>query len=121
MMRIPPERVAGLAEDWKGKHPFFGAMFARNLLLCGPWPVPQQTKVGPVKSAPPVLVLSTAADPVTPQPGTERAAQQLPAGVVVGWQGAGHGALPQSSCATAAAQKFLIQGETPSGGTVCPP
>jgi pimeloyl-ACP methyl ester carboxylesterase len=119
--RIPPERVAGLTEDWRTKHPLFGAHFARELLACGPFPVPQQVKVPRLVGAPPVLVLTTATDPVTPREGSERAAQALPAGVVVGWQGGGHGALGQSACATRAAEEFLVDAKVPSSGTVCPP
>ncbi len=119
--RIPPERVAGLTGDWRGKHPLFGAWFARRLLVCGPFPVPAAVKAPRLTSSPPILVLSTATDPVTPQGGTQRAAQALPAGVVVGWQGSGHGALGRSACATQAAQEFLVDGKQPTGGTVCPP
>ncbi|MEU4445802.1 alpha/beta fold hydrolase [Actinosynnema sp. NPDC050801] len=119
--RIPPERVAGMAADWRTKQPLFGAYFARKLLACGPFPVPQAVKVPRLVGAPPVLVLTTAADPVTPREGSERAAQALPAGVVVGWQGGGHGALGQSACATKAAEEFLVSAKVPSSGTVCPP
>ncbi|WP_433270502.1 alpha/beta fold hydrolase [Actinosynnema sp. CS-041913] len=119
--RIPPERVAGLTKDWRAKHPLFGAWHARRLLLCGPFPVPQPAKPPKLTSAPPVLVLTTATDPVTPQGGSERAAQALPAGIVVGWQGGGHGALGQSACASQAAQEFLVDAEIPTSGTVCPP
>ncbi|GAA1291066.1 alpha/beta fold hydrolase [Saccharothrix xinjiangensis] len=119
--RIPPERVNSLADDWRGKHPLFGAYFARKLLTCGPFPVPQKVDVPKLTGAPPVLVLTTAADPVTPAAGAERAAQALPAGIVVGWQGSGHGALGQSACATAAAQEFLVNAVVPTSGTVCPP
>ncbi|WP_238412284.1 alpha/beta hydrolase [Saccharothrix deserti] len=119
--RIPPERVAGMAADWRTKHPLFGAYFARELLACGPFPVPQPAKVPRLVGAPPILVLTTAADPVTPQAGSERAAQALPAGIVIGWQGAGHGALGQSACATAASQEFLVNAKVPTSGTVCPP
>lgn len=119
--RIPPDRVAALAKDWQGKHKLFGTLFARNLLLCGPFPVPQLPKQDPLKSAPPILVLSTADDPVTPEPGTQRAAQRLPGGVLLGWQGSGHGALALSTCATAAARDYLIDAKVPTNGTVCPP
>ncbi|NUT49675.1 MAG: alpha/beta fold hydrolase [Saccharothrix sp.] len=119
--RIPPERVIGYTEDWRTKYPLFGAHFARQLLACGPFPVPQAPKVPKLTSAPPMLVLTTAADPVTPREGSERAAQALPAGVVVGWQGGGHGALGQSACATKAAEEFLVNAKVPAGGTVCPP
>ncbi|RKT53490.1 alpha/beta hydrolase [Saccharothrix australiensis] len=119
--RIPPELVAGLTEDWRAKHPLFGAWHARRLLLCGPFPVPQPERAPKLTSAPPVLVLTTATDPVTPQGGSERAAQALPAGVVVGWQGGGHGALGQSACASQAAEEFLVNARVPTNGTVCPP
>lgn len=119
--RIPLELVKGLAADWRGKHPLFGAWFAHKLLTCGPFPVPQPAEVPKTTAAPPVLVLTTAADPVTPAEGAERAAQALPAGVVVGWQGSGHGALGRSACATAAAGEFLVNAKVPTSGTVCPP
>ncbi|WP_235921841.1 alpha/beta hydrolase [Lentzea tibetensis] len=119
--RIPPDRVAGLSKDWQDKHKMFGALFARMLLRCGPFPVPQLQRQDPLKSAPPILVLSTADDPVTPAPGTERAAQRLPGGVLLGWQGSGHGALAQSPCATNAARDYLIDAKVPTNGTVCPP
>ncbi|KAA2261204.1 alpha/beta hydrolase [Solihabitans fulvus] len=119
--RITPQQVAALAQDWRNRHPLFGGLFAQRLLLCGPWSVPNPPQVPSGVNTPPMLVVSTAGDPVTPQSGTERAAQQLSAGVLVGWQGGGHGALGQSSCATAAAQHFLIDGKSPTNGTVCPP
>ncbi|MEU4741976.1 alpha/beta fold hydrolase [Actinosynnema sp. NPDC023658] len=119
--RIPPERVAGMTEDWRTKHPLFGAYLARKLLACGPFPVPQAVKPPNLTGAPPMLVLTTAADPITPREGSERAAQALPAGVVVGWEGGGHGALGQSACATKAAEEFLVNAKVPAGGTVCPP
>jgi hypothetical protein len=119
--RIPPERVKAMTEDWRSRHPLFGSWFARRMLECGPFPVPQAVKVPKLGSAPPMLVISTANDPVTPQGGSERAAQALPAGVLVGWQGSGHGALGQSACATAAAHDFLVNAKVPASGTVCPP
>ena len=119
--RVPPERVIGLTEDWRTKQPLFGAHFARKLLACGPFPVPQQVKAPRLVGAPPMLVLTTSTDPVTPKVGSERAAQALPAGVVVGWQGGGHGALGQSPCATRAAEEFLVGAKVPANGTVCPP
>ncbi|GDY32961.1 alpha/beta fold hydrolase [Gandjariella thermophila] len=121
--RLSPDRVARTAADWRGKYPLFGGLFADRLLWCSPWPVPQQTPPTTlaVPGAPPVLVLSTASDPITPAPGTERTAQQLTTGISVAWQGGGHGALATSPCATTAAQHFLVDGRAPTDGTVCPP
>ncbi|MBB4967547.1 alpha/beta hydrolase [Saccharothrix violaceirubra] len=119
--RLPPERVAAMATDWQGKHPLFGAYFARQLLRCGPFPVPQNPKPAKIASAPPVLVVTTADDPVTPKSGSERAAQALPAGVRVDWSGGGHGAVGRSSCATSAVEQFLVSAKVPTSGMSCPP
>ncbi|MFI6099109.1 alpha/beta hydrolase [Lentzea sp. NPDC051213] len=119
--RIPPDRVKALTADWQGKHAMFGAVFARQLLHCNPFPPPKAEKLDPLKSAPPIVVLSTANDVATPSSGTERAAQRLPGSALIGWQGSGHGALTLSSCATTAVREYLIDAKVPSNGTVCPP
>jgi pimeloyl-ACP methyl ester carboxylesterase len=121
--RLSPDRVARTAADWRGKYPLFGGAFAEQLLWCSPWPVPQQQPppAPSVPAAPPVLVLSTASDPLTPESGTKRTAEALTTGVSVEWQGGGHGALPISPCATEAAQRFLVDAKVPTSGTVCPP
>ncbi|MET9231839.1 alpha/beta hydrolase [Lentzea sp. NPDC003310] len=119
--RIPPDRVKALATDWQSKHPMFGALFARMLLHCNPFPPPKAEKVDALKSAPPIVVLSTANDASTPAPGTEHTAQRLPGSSLIGWQGSGHGALGLSGCATTAVRDYLVDAKVPSNGTVCPP
>jgi pimeloyl-ACP methyl ester carboxylesterase len=119
--RIPPDRVKALAADWQSKHAMFGAVFARMLLHCNPFPPPKAEKVDALKSAPPIVVLSTANDLSTPAPGTEHTAQRLPGSSLIGWQGSGHGALTLSGCATTAVRDYLIDAKVPSNGTVCPP
>jgi hypothetical protein len=66
-------------------------------------------------------VVGTANDAITPLDGTERAAQQLDSGVLLSWQGSGHGALGFSPCATDATINYLADGAVPRNGTVCPP
>lgn len=119
--RIPPDRVKALAVDWQSKHKMFGAVFARQLLHCNPFVPPKAEKVEPLKSAPPIVLLSTANDVLTPVSGTEHAAQRLPGSALIGWQGSGHGALTLSGCATTAVRDYLIDAKVPSNGTVCPP
>ncbi|WP_245744263.1 alpha/beta hydrolase [Lentzea fradiae] len=119
--RIPPDRVKALSADWQGKYSMFGALHARRLLHCNPFPPPKAEKLDPLKSAPPIVVLSTAHDPETPASGTEHAAQRLPGSALIGWQGSGHGALGLSGCATTAVRDYLIDAKVPSNGTVCPP
>jgi pimeloyl-ACP methyl ester carboxylesterase len=120
--RLSAEQVTKTAEDWNKKYPMFGALVAQQLSLCGVWPVQTQPLPSPVaKAAPPIVVLGTASDPVTPLPGTERAAHQLAKGILVTWQSGGHGALGFSSCATDAALAFIGEAKVPRDGTACPP
>jgi pimeloyl-ACP methyl ester carboxylesterase len=120
--RLSAEQVTKTAEDWNKKYPMFGALVAQRLSLCGVWPVQTQPLPSPTaKAAPPIVVLGTASDPVTPLPGTERAAHQLARGTLVTWQGGGHGALGFSSCATDAALAFFTDATIPRDGTACPP
>jgi pimeloyl-ACP methyl ester carboxylesterase len=120
--RLAPDQVSTTMKAWTGTYPLFGGLLAQDLLLCGPWPVPNQQLAKPTaKGAPPILVLSTENDPVTPATGSNRTAQQLDSGVLVNWLGSGHGALGQSACATQAAQNFLVNGKVPADPTTCPP
>jgi pimeloyl-ACP methyl ester carboxylesterase len=120
--RLAPAQVSATMKSWTGAYPLFGGLIAQDLLLCGPWPVPSQALPKPTaKGVPPILVLSTENDPVTPGTGSTRTAQQLATGVLVSWLGSGHGALGQSACATQATQNFLISARVPANPTTCPP
>lgn len=120
--RLPPQKITAASKSWRSENPLFGGYFAQGLSLCSPWPVPSHHHPDPTAGeAPPILVLSTAHDPITPAVGTEHAAARMDTSVLVKWQGSGHGALTGSSCAAQAATKFLTAGDTPTNGTVCPP
>jgi len=120
--RLALAQVAGTVKSLSGKNSLFGGVLAQSLLLCAPWPVPSvRLAVPTAKGAPPILVLATASDPVTPGSGSQHTAHELDSGVLVNWLGSGHGALGQSACATQAAQGFLINGHIPANPTTCPP
>ncbi|HEY0447846.1 alpha/beta hydrolase [Actinophytocola sp.] len=120
--RLSPERIKQYGEDWKKRFPTFGTLAAQRLALCSPWTVPNQPLPTPsARNAPPIVVIGTASDAVTPEEGSKRAAQQLASGVYLSWQGGGHGALGFSPCATDAAVSFLSDAKVPRNGTVCPP
>lgn len=120
--RVPPERAAQLVEQWRARSPLFGAMFAQRLLLCSAWPVPSKPPLSPgVRMLPPVLVVATAADPVTPAEGARRTADSVPSATLVTWQGQAHGALPRSPCITDLVTRFLVDAVNPPQDTLCPP
>ena len=95
---------------------------AARLLWCSAWPVPSPPPaVPPERPLPPVLVVATAGDPVTPAEGARRTAQSLPSGTLVTWQGQAHSAVPRSPCAVDLATRFLVDASIPRQGTLCPP
>ena len=120
--RLAPPEVAQLTARWGQQYPLFGAAAAERLLACGPWPAgggaPPIT-ARPV-TAPPVLVLGTAADPRAPSEGSRRVAGRLGNSSFAGWQGAGQGAYPRSACVTELVEQVLVAGVMPRDGTVCP-
>ncbi|MGQ0776705.1 MAG: alpha/beta hydrolase [Pseudonocardiales bacterium] len=119
--RVPPERAEELVEQWRARFPLFGALFAQRLLLCSAWPVPTKPSVGSGRALPPVLVVATAGDPVTPAEGARRTAESLPAATLVSWQGQAHGAVGRSPCVVELVTRFLMDGVVPPQGTLCPP
>jgi pimeloyl-ACP methyl ester carboxylesterase len=120
--RVPPERAAQLVTQWRQRSPLFGPLFAQRMLLCSAWPVPARPPVAPVqRTLPPVLILATAQDPLTPADGARRTADSLPSAMLATWQGQAHGALPRSSCMVDLVTRFLVDAATPPPGTLCPP
>ena len=119
--RLPADQLDRAAAAMRAKYPQFGVAVAQELAWCGAWSVRREPlPPAGAPGAPPILVAATATDPMTPGIGTTRAADQMPSAVTITWQGAAHGAVGQSSCVTAAAQAFLIDGKIPDSGTLCP-
>lgn len=120
--RLTPQRITALAGEWRQRYPVFGGLLAQRLVWCGQWPVRREPLADPaMPGAPPILVVSTAADPRTPELGTTRTAQQMPSSVLIGWEGAGHGAVTRSDCVTEEVTGFLVDGRIPTQGVTCPP
>ncbi|MEQ0557648.1 alpha/beta hydrolase [Amycolatopsis sp. NEAU-NG30] len=119
--RLSADQLDQVAAGMRAKYPQFGTVVAQQLAWCGPWPVRTEPLPPPgAPGAPPILVTATAADPVTPQVGSTRAADRMPSAVTITWQGAGHGAVGASPCVTDAVRAFLVDGKVPANGTLCP-
>lgn len=120
-LRVPPQRSGELAMDWVNRFPLFGGAAVQRVVWCGSWPVPQQPLPEPRRpDLPPIPVISTANDPQLLGLGSDHMAEQLPTGVLLRWQGAGHGAFGRSPCITEAISRFLVQGIVPTDGMACP-
>lgn len=119
--RLTPPEVADLARRWGEEYPLFGVTFATRLLACGPWPVGERPSPTPSPSTPPVVVIGTAASIRSDLAGARAAAESFTDARFVSWQGAGIGAYPRTPCVTEAVDGFLVSGNAPQNGILCPP
>ena len=107
------------AED-QGKAPIFGRYFGPQY-TCALWPVrpaPQLELKG--AGAPPILVIGGTGDNATPYQQAETMAEQLESGVLLTYDGEGHGSYGRKSpCIDDAVVDYLVDGKLPSDGTVC--
>ena len=68
---------------------------------------------------PPILVVGTSADPVTPYKWAVSLASQLQGGVLLTWQGKSHVAYFYSPCIRAGYEAYLVDGSLPANGSTC--
>nr|WP_312867645.1 alpha/beta hydrolase [Amycolatopsis pithecellobii] len=118
--RLPANQLSALTDTLRKRFPLFGGLATQRLLWCLPWPgrTSGTSSLG-VAGLPPVFVASTKTDPVTPEAGTVRAAEQMSSAARISWQGIGHGAM-SSPCVGEAVRGFLVDGKVPVDGTLCP-
>jgi len=101
--------------------PVFGPLLAWGQLGCAAWPVLPTRIPAPAsdQGAPPILVVGTTGDPVTPYAWAVGLARELTGGTLLTWRGQSHVAYFYSPCVRAAAQAYLIGGTLPASGTTC--
>lgn len=102
--------------------PTFGSALAYGELGCLQWT--QDATREPVErhaeGADPIVVIGTTGDPATPYQWSVALAEQLDSGVLLTYEGEGHGAYGRSnSCIVDAVDGYLLRGEVPADGTRC--
>ena len=112
--------VARTAATWIAKYPLFGKNSAATLYACYGWP-PSGHTVPPASApgAPPILVVGTTHDPITPFAQSTALAKALGTGIVLRWDGQGHTAYPKTSCIRTKVDDYLVTA-TPPAGDSCP-
>ena len=113
-----PSRYPALARQFGRSAPVFGPLLAWDLLGCATWPVPPTRDPAPASDpgAPPILVVGTTGDPVTPYSWAVSLAGQLTGGRLLTWQGHSHVAYYYSACVRAFVQAYLVAGTLPAAG-----
>jgi pimeloyl-ACP methyl ester carboxylesterase len=116
-----PSDYPALAAASASVAPVFGPLLNWGLLGCATWPASPSRTPGPASDpgAPPILVVGTTHDPVTPYPWAVALAHELSGGVLLSWQGQSHVAYFYSPCVRAADEAYLIGGVLPAPGTTC--
>ena len=106
-------------EDQK-KAPIYGKYFGPGY-TCALWPArsaPQFTPTG--SGAAPILVVGATGDPATPYQNAVTMAKQLGSGVLLTYEGEGHGTFGgTSACIDRTVIAYLTKGDVPTDGTRC--
>lgn len=110
-------------EQWADEQksaPFFGKYFGPGV-TCEQWavqPMPPVRYSAP--TAPPILVVGGTGDPATPYEYAGWMADQLGSGVLLTYEGPGHGTFGgNSSCIDRYVVSYLVQGQVPQKGVRC--
>ncbi len=94
-----------------------------SALPCEHWPVEVGTRpVGPVAAplAPPILVVGNRGDNATPYEWAVAVAEQLESGVLISYDGNGHGSYGPSGCVTGIVDEYLVNLTVLTGDVDCP-
>ncbi|WP_127936958.1 alpha/beta hydrolase [Nonomuraea polychroma] len=91
--------------------------------VCAHWPVPGDDaakRIDATGSAP-IVVIGGKGDPATPYQWAETLTRQLKTGVLVTYEGEGHGAyLSGNGCVMKAVDAYVLEGTVPAQNTTCP-
>ena len=114
--------MSAAVETIRPQAPLLGPYTVGLVGLCSSWPAPEAA-LGAVKAtgAAPILVVGAVDDPVAPYEAVRSLAGQLGSATLISWQSGQHGSYPDSPCVTAAVDAYLLSGELPAVGTLCPP
>src|SRR5918996_275738 len=104
-----------------GESPHFGETIVNDYVRCAMWPVEEEPLPAvTAPDAPPIVVVSTTGDGVTPYEAGVRTADRLESGVLLTYEGEGHTVVGNGvSCVDDAVTRYLVDLEPPADGTTC--
>ena len=116
-----PAGYPALAAKAAQTAPIFGPLLIWGLLGCAVSSEPPTRTPGPATDpgAPPILIIGTVNDPVTPYAWSVGLARELTGGVLLTWQGHSHVAYFYSPCVRGVVQSYLVDGSLPAPGATC--
>jgi pimeloyl-ACP methyl ester carboxylesterase len=102
--------------------PHFGASTVYLGIICAYWPYGPVSRTGPIHApgAPPILVVGTLDDPITPASWAQGLAKELDSGHLLLTQGEGHAAFGRlNDCVDEHVIDYLVNLTLPPAGLVC--
>jgi pimeloyl-ACP methyl ester carboxylesterase len=118
-----PATVTRLEPVFRAAAPRAGMFVLYGDLGCVYWPEKPSPPSRPIRAqgAPPIVVIGTTGDPVTPYQNAVAVAHQLASGVLLTNQGSGHTAAAGiSGPCDPLVVPYLITGKAPRDGAICP-
>ncbi len=107
----------------QAQDPRFGQAFVSGYLPCAYWPThAKPPRLSVPASAPPILVVGSTGDPLTPYEGVQSMANSIPSSVLLTRTGEGHGSYllpPANPCIYDAISSYLLDDSPPPPGTTC--
>lgn len=118
-----PVTLAQAEERWlidQQKAPIFGKYLGPQV-ICPVWPVHNdQVRIPTAIGAPPIVVIGATGDSAAPYQSAVDMARQLESGILVTFEGTGHGHYGgKSACVDALVVTYFAQGEVPEAGQRC--
>lgn len=113
--------IQAAAPQAEAAAPVFGVQNLYSELTCSVWPVRATGHVGPIRAAgsPPIVVVGSTGDPITPYSWSQALASELENGVLLTRIGYGHTGYRASACIRSAVDAYLINLTVPAAGTRC--
>jgi pimeloyl-ACP methyl ester carboxylesterase len=123
-LQAPSPSLAALtaaAPAARAAAPVFGQLNLDSQAQCAVWPIAATATVAPIRAAgsPPIVVVGSTGDPVTPYRWAQSLAGELANAVLLTRIGLGHTAYRSSSCIRTWVDRYLITLATPPPGTRC--
>lgn len=114
------EDVPAIAERMSSVSRHFGTIIATDLADCGWWPAPPDPLTEPRGAgAPPIIVVGTTGDPVTPYEWSEALAEQLESAVLVTAGGETHTSYLWDRCVSSVVDEYLTSLDAPARDVDC--
>jgi pimeloyl-ACP methyl ester carboxylesterase len=113
--------IAAAAPTAAAVAPIFGLQNLYSEAGCSVWPVPATGRVGPVRAegSPPIVVVGSTGDPITPYSWAQSLVRELANGVLLTRVGDGHTAYGNSACIRSNVDRYLITLAPPPADTRC--